>query len=83
MDNKQLPVVLYLGMFKVLDSVHHDLLLQIIQNLGVSLAVHKWFKSYLSDRWQYTVCWNWNYIFGACCIVVWNSVRVCAIAAFI
>ena len=30
MDNKQLSVVLYLGMFQVLDSVHHDLLLQII-----------------------------------------------------
>ena len=76
MDNKQLSVVLYLDMFKVLDSLHHDLLLQIIKYLGVSLAVHKCFKSYLSDRWQYTVCWNCNYIFGVCCIVVWNSVRV-------
>ena len=28
-------------------------LAQRILNLGVSSAVHKWFKSYLSDRWQY------------------------------
>ena len=29
------------------------MLLQRILNLGVSSAVHKWFKSYLSDRWQH------------------------------
>jgi hypothetical protein len=53
MDNKQLSIVIFLDMSKAFDSVDHDMLLQRIINLGVSFAVHKWFKSYLSDRWQY------------------------------
>lgn len=40
-------------MSKAFDSVCHDMLLQRILNLGVSPAVHEWFKSYLTDRWQY------------------------------
>ena len=50
MDNKQLSVVILLDMSKAVDSVDHNMLLQRILNLGVSSAVHKWFKSYLSDR---------------------------------
>ena len=53
MDNKQLSIVILLDMSKAFDSVDHNMLLQIILNLGVSSAVHKWFKSCLSDRWQY------------------------------
>ena len=53
MDNKQLSIVILLDMSKAFDSVDHNMLLQRILNLGVSSAVHKWFKSYLSDRWQY------------------------------
>ena len=40
-------------MSKAFDNVCHDMLLQRNLNLGVSQAVHKWFKSYLTDRWQY------------------------------
>ena len=53
MDNKQLSIVVFLDMSKAFDSVCYDMLLQRILNLGVSPAVHKWFKSYLTDRWQY------------------------------
>ena len=53
MDNKQLSIVILLDMSKAFDSVDHNMLLQRILNLGVSSAVHKWFKSCLSDRWQY------------------------------
>ncbi len=52
MDNKQLSIATFLDMSKAFDSVHHDMLLQRILNLGVSPTVHKWFKSYLTDRWQ-------------------------------
>ena len=53
MDNKQLSIVIFLDMSKAFDSVRHDMLLQRISNLGASPAVYTWFKSYLSDRWQY------------------------------
>ncbi len=50
MDNKQLSIVIFLNMSTVFDStsVHQDMLLQRILNLGVSPTVHKWFKSYLT-----------------------------------
>ena len=53
MDNKQLSIVIFLDMSKAFDSVRQDMLLQRISNLGASPAVYTWFKSYLSDRWQY------------------------------
>jgi hypothetical protein len=53
MDNKQLSIVILLDMSKAFDSVDHNMHLQRILGLGVSTAVHKLFKSYLSDRWQY------------------------------
>jgi hypothetical protein len=44
MDNKQLSIVILLDMSKAFDSADHNMLLRRILNLGVSSAVHKWFK---------------------------------------
>ena len=41
-----------LDMSKAFDSIHHDLLLQKLETLGVSLCM-QWFKSYLTNRYQY------------------------------
>jgi hypothetical protein len=53
-NNRPISIVILLDMSKAFDSVDQNMLFQRILNLGVSSAVHiKWFKSYLSDRWQY------------------------------
>ena len=82
MDNKQLSIVILLDMSKAFDSVDHNMLLQRILNLGVSSAVHKWFKSYLSDRWQYVRIGTTSSAPVALSYGI-NSSRLCSIAVFI
>ena len=55
MDKKQISIVVFIDLSKALDSIQHDvdILLQKILRLGVSPAVHEWFRSYLADRSQY------------------------------
>ena len=52
MDEKRISAVVLLDMSKAFDSRHHDLLLQKLETLGVSLSM-QWFKSYLTNRYQY------------------------------
>jgi hypothetical protein len=55
MDKKQISIVVFIDLSKALDRIQHDvdILLQKILRLGVSPAVHEWFRSYLADRSQY------------------------------
>ena len=52
MDEKKISVVVLLEMSKAFDSIRHDLLLQKLEMLGVFSSI-EWFKSYLSNRYQY------------------------------
>ena len=52
MDEKKIFVVVLLDMSKAFDSIRHDLLLQKLEMLGVFPSI-EWFKSYLSNRYQY------------------------------
>ena len=42
-------------MSKAFDTINHDILLKILNNLGIRGIANLWFKSYLSDRNQYMV----------------------------
>ena len=55
MDKEQISIVVFIDLSKVFDSIQHDILLQKVLHLGVSPAVHEWFRNYLADRSQY-VC---------------------------
>ena len=46
-------MVVFIDLCKAFDSIEHHTLLGKISRLGVSPAVHEWFRSYLADRSQY------------------------------
>ena len=52
-DKKQISMVVFIDLSKAFDTIKQDILLQKILPLGVSPAVHEWFRSYLADRSQY------------------------------
>lgn len=47
--------VAYLDLSKALNCVNHHILIQKLQHYGVGTTCLKWFQSYLSNRYQYTV----------------------------
>ena len=47
-DKKKLAAVLLLDMSKAFDSIKHDILLQKLQDVGISSFGVTWFNSYLS-----------------------------------
>ena len=49
---KKISVVVLLDMSKAFDTIHHELLLQKLETLGACLSI-EWFKSYLTNRYQY------------------------------
>ena len=51
-DEKKLTAVVLLDMSKVFDSIKHDILLQKLQDVGISSFGVTWFNSYLSQRHQ-------------------------------
>ena len=54
MDKKQISIVVFIDRSKAFDSIEeHHTLLGKISRLGVSPAVHEWFRTYLADRSQY------------------------------
>ena len=55
LDNQEYVIGIYLDLQKAFDTVNHEILLHKLFNYGVRGVVHEWFKSYLSDRQQFTV----------------------------
>ena len=54
MDKKKLTALVLLDLSKAFDSINHHRLLQKLANIGASPITVKWFKSYLSGRFQST-----------------------------
>ena len=54
LDNNELVIGIYLDLQKAFDTVNHNILLSKLNIYGVRGIVHKWFKSYLSGRHQFT-----------------------------
>ena len=53
LDEKQLPVTIYMDLSKAFDKPDHDTLLKTRNNYGISSTALEWFRSYLSHRSQY------------------------------
>jgi len=51
-DKKKLTACVLLDMSKAFDSVHHQILLRKLQDVGASTSVLQWFNSYLTNRYQ-------------------------------
>lgn len=58
LDTNQTVVGIYLDLTKAFDTVNHDILLYKLQNYGIRGMAYQWFRSYLSNRQQYTVINN-------------------------
>ena len=53
LDEKQLPVTIYMDLSKAFDTLDHDTLLKKLNYYGISDTTLEWFRSYLSHRSQY------------------------------
>ena len=53
LDEKQLPVTIYMDLSKAFDTLDHDTLLKKLNYYGISDTALEWFRSYLSHRSQY------------------------------
>ncbi|PFX12931.1 putative RNA-directed DNA polymerase from transposon BS [Stylophora pistillata] len=51
-DQTKVTAVVYLDMNKAFDSIRHEMLLDKLKNIGLSLSALTWFCSYLSQRSQ-------------------------------
>jgi hypothetical protein len=53
LDKGELVFSMFLDFRKAFDSVHHSILLSKLNHYGIRGVAHDWFKSYLSNRYQY------------------------------
>ena len=51
-DKKKTTAVVLLDMSKAFDSIHHNILLDKLRDVGVSIPALRWFNSYLTNRNQ-------------------------------
>ena len=54
MENGHLSGVLFLDLKKAFDTVNHSVIFSKLSHMNMSLKVVRWFKSYLSNRYQTT-----------------------------
>ena len=53
MDNRQIPVSIFLDLSKAFDTLDHTILLSKLKHYGIKNKAFQWFNSYLSNRHQY------------------------------
>ena len=53
LDNKKLPLAIFLDFSKAFDTIDHDILLYKLSHYGINNTALAWFKSYLSNRTQF------------------------------
>ena len=49
-DKRKLTAIVLLDMRKAFDSINHQILLDKLQDIGASVSVLEWFRSYLTSR---------------------------------
>jgi len=54
-DNDEYVISLFLDFRKAFDCVKHDILISKLERYGIRGIALRWFKSYLTDRKQYTI----------------------------
>ena len=55
LDNHKSIISIFIDFSKAFDTVHPNILLDKLQHYGIRGNIHKWFKSYLSNRSHYTL----------------------------
>ena len=55
LDSGKLPLSIYLDLSKAFDTLNHDILFHKLNYYGIGGTPLKWFKSYLTNRYQYVM----------------------------